>query len=88
MDKISKVNRVNPADLNLQEAWLRRRQDDESSGNKQQFQNMLKQTIKKQKDNDQNIEETEAAVWEGNSATQSLFYQQGVDLRFFHPQSK
>jgi len=28
----------------------------------------------------------EAAAWEGNGATQSLFYENGVDLRFFYAQ--
>ena len=27
---------------------------------------------------------SEAAVWEGSSATQSLFYENGVDLSFFY----
>ena len=33
-----------------------------------------------------NAPETEAATWEGNGATQSLFYEKGVNLDFFYHQ--
>lgn len=82
MGKIDKISRVTGVKLDPNSPWLQRRQRD-NQGEEQSFREMLKKQTSK-------LEavqpETEAATWDGTGATQSLFYENGVDLEFFYHQ--
>lgn len=82
MGKIDKISRVTGVKLDPNSPWLQRRQRD-SQGEEQSFREMLKKQTSKL----EAIQpETEAATWDCTGATQSLFYENGVNLEFFYHQ--
>lgn len=82
MGKIDKISRITGVNFDPNSPWLQRRQRD-NRGNGESFQDILKNQKAKR---EVSTPETEAATWEGNGATQSLFYENGVNLEFFYHQ--
>lgn len=82
MGKIDKISRVTGVNLDPNSPWLQRRQRD-NQGGRESFQDILNNQKAKR---EVSQPETEAATWEGNGATQSLFYENGVNLDFFYQQ--
>ena len=76
------ISRITGVKLDPNSPWLQRRQRD-GKGNERSFQDILKNRESRL---EANAPETEAATWEGNGATQSLFYEKGVNLDFFYHQ--
>ena len=82
MGKIDKISRITGVKLDPNSPWLQRRQRDDQ-GAEGNFKDMLKNRKNRL---EANTQETEAATWDGNGATQSLFYEKGVNLDFFYHQ--
>lgn len=85
---ISKVEKQRNVEVTSHSARLRRPNRDDQSKQQGQFKEMLAKSMARQRNYAHRAEpegqDTEAAVWEGNGVTQSLFYQNGVDLGFFY----
>lgn len=83
-ERIEKVYKVSGVQMAPNSPWMQRRgRDNRQAG--ESFRDMLKKrTGLKPQIVPQDV--GEAAAWEGNGATQSLFYENGVDLRFFYQQ--
>lgn len=85
---VPKLDKLHSVEMTAHSARLRRHNRDDQSNQQGLFKDMLAQTMAKQKSYKPQAEtegrETEAAVWEGNGVTQSLFYQKGVNLDFFY----
>ena len=80
MGKIDKISRVSSVKMDPNSPWLQRRNRD----NQESFQDMLKSQQRKASAVAE--PDGEAATWDGNGATQSLFYENGVNLDFFYRQ--
>ena len=80
MSKVYKINRVNGVNLDVNSPWLQRRNRDDHGS----FREMLQSSMARRGRKEEAPQVSEAAVWEGSSATQSLFYENGVDLSFFY----
>lgn len=84
MSKVYKINRVNGVNLDVNSPWLQRRNRDDQSQGEGSFKEMLQSSMARRSRKEEMPQVSEAAVWEGSSATQSLFYENGVDLSFFY----
>lgn len=84
MSKVYKINRVNGVNLDVNSPWLQRRNRDDQSQGEGSFKEMLQNSMARRSRKEEAPKVSEAAVWEGGSATQSLFYENGVDLSFFY----
>ena len=84
MSKVYKINRVNGVNLDVNSPWLQRRNRDDQSQGDGSFKEMLQSSMARRSPKEETQQSSEAAVWEGSSATQSLFYENGVDLSFFY----
>lgn len=84
MSKVYKINRVNGVNLDVNSPWLQRRNRDDQSQGEGSFREMLQNSMARRGRKEEVPKVSEAAVWEGSSATQSLFYENGVDLSFFY----
>ena len=84
MSKVYKINRVNGVNLDVNSPWLQRRNRDDQSQGEGSFREMLQSSMVRRGRKEEVPKVSEAAVWEGSSATQSLFYENGVDLSFFY----
>ena len=84
MSKVYKINRVNGVNLDVNSPWLQRRNRDDQSRGEGSFREMLQSSMERRGRKEEVPKVSEAAVWEGSSATQSLFYENGVDLSFFY----
>ena len=84
MSKVYKINRVNGVNLDMNSPWLQRRNRDDQSQGEGSFKEMLQNSMARRSRKEEAPKVSEAAVWEGGSATQSLFYENGVDLSFFY----
>lgn len=84
MSKVYKINRVNGVNLDVNSPWLQRRNRDDQSQGEGSFREMLQSSMARRGRKEEAAQVSEAAVWEGSSATQSLFYENGVDLSFFY----
>ena len=84
MSKVYKINRVNGVNLDMNSPWLQRRNRDDQSQGEGSFREMLQNSMARRSRKEEAPKVSEAAVWEGGSATQSLFYENGVDLSFFY----
>ena len=83
VDGLLKVDKIKSVYLKPHEDWLNRRNRQNSSDNhKESFQQKLQQRMEKEEA--KAVDTGEAAVWEGSNVTQSLFYQQGVNLDHFY----
>ena len=80
LEKIERVARVKGVDCDVNSPFLRKNNRDDQNSGKSPFHKMLTEKMRQQG------EETpvaEAYVLDCQQVTQSLFYQGGVDLRFF-----
>ena len=84
MSKVYKINRVNGVNLDMNSPWLQRRNRDDQAQGEGSFKEMLQNSMARRGSKEETPQVSEAAVWEGSSATQSLFYEKGVDLSFFY----
>lgn len=84
MSKVYKINRVNGVNMDVNSPWLQRRNRDDQSRGEGSFREMLQSSMARRDRKEEVPKVSEAAVWEGSSATQSLFYENGVDLSFFY----
>ena len=84
MSKVYKINRINGVNLDVNSPWLQRRNRDDQSQGDGSFKEMLQSSMARRSPKEETTQASEAAVWEGSSATQSLFYENGVDLSFFY----
>lgn len=86
MGKIDKITKISGVQLDANSPWLQRRHRDDQ-GSEDSFKDMLRERAAKGvRSSAAAAPGEEAAVWEGNGATQSLFYEKGVDLDFFYRQ--
>lgn len=82
MGRVDRVARIKGVKLDVNSPWLQRRgRDDQSGGG---FQENLQRSMTRRRREESAPQISEAAVWEGSGATQSLFYENGVDLDFFY----
>lgn len=84
MGKVDKITKVTGVKLDVNSPWLQRRQRD-GQGDEESFREALQGSMaRRARRSAAPAMSSEAAVWEGNSATQSLFYENGVNLDFFY----
>lgn len=82
MGRVDRVARVKGVHLDVNSPWLQRRGRDDQSGGS--FRENLQHSMTRRRSEETAPQISEAAVWEGSGATQSLFYENGVDLDFFY----
>ena len=80
VDGLLKVDKIKSVYLKPHEDWLSRQNS--SDNHKESFQQILQQRMEKEEA--KAVDTGEAAVWEGSNVTQSLFYQQGVNLDHYY----
>ena len=80
LEKIERVARVKGVDCDMNSPFLRKNSRDDQNNGKSPFQKMLTEKMRQQRE-DAPI--SEAYVLDCQQVTQSLFYEGGVDLRFF-----
>lgn len=81
LEKVARISRIKGTDCDVNSPFLRKNSRDDQQKNKSPFQQMLSAKIKQEQ---QDAPISEAYVMDCNRVTQSLFYKQGVDLRFFN----
>lgn len=81
LEKVARVARVKGTDCDVNSPFLRKNSRDDQQKDKSPFQKMLSEKIRQEQPS---APVSEAYVMDCTRATQSLFYQQGVDLRFFN----
>ena len=84
MSRVDRVNRINGVNLDVNSPWLQRRNRDDQSGSGGSFKETLQNSMARRRREEVAAQVSEAAVWESSGATQSLFYENGVDLDFFY----
>ena len=84
MSRVNRVNRINGVNLDVNSPWLQRRNRDDQSGSGGSFREALQSSMARRRREEEAVQVSEAAVWESSGATQSLFYENGVDLDFFY----
>lgn len=86
MSKVDRIEKISNVRLDANSPWLQSRHRDDQ-GSEDAFREKLQGSIaKRSRAAASSMPSGEAAVWDGTGATQSLFYENGVDLGFFYRQ--
>jgi len=80
LEKVERVARVKGVDCDVNSPFLRKNSGDDQYSGRSPFHKMLNEKLRQQQEE---AKVTEAYVLDCQQVTQSLFYQGGVDLRFF-----